>query len=150
METINRLDSEVVATLRDLIEINMDSYQGFETAAEVVEGSDLSGLFRRIGEMRRAHADALRAYVTAEGAEQDSVTGKLHRWWIEARAKLQGGDRHAVLAEAERGEDKILHRYREALEAAEGSPVHAVLWRQYGEVKQHHDQMRAMRDRAAG
>jgi uncharacterized protein (TIGR02284 family) len=57
---------------------------------------------------------------------------------------LSGGGDRAIVAEAERGEDAALDRYQEALNADLPTPVRATVQRQYTEVRQAHDHVRAL------
>jgi uncharacterized protein (TIGR02284 family) len=82
----------------------------------------------------------------------DKISGSwqamFHRWWLDLRGSLSGGDAYAVLAEAERGEDKIKQMYEEVLKQTAGNPLSDVLHQQYIEVKKGHDRIRDLRDAA--
>lgn len=151
-ETITQLGDKTIAGLQDLIEINIDSGKGFREAAERIENKDIASYFRRCGERRHEFASELQRIVGMNGEEPErsgSASGTVHRWWLSLRGKVQGGDEHAVLAEAERGEDAIKHKYEDVLQDTAGSPLTATLNRQYASVKQDHDTIRDMRDARA-
>jgi uncharacterized protein (TIGR02284 family) len=57
-----------------------------------------------------------------------------------------GAGTHAMLSEAERGEDYIKGKYEEILKGTAGSAVTDVLNRQYRAVKIAHDRVRDLRD----
>ena len=85
--------------------------------------------------------------INNEDAQDDgSVAAKLHRVWINIRGKLNGGDAHAILAEAERGEDHIKEAYEDVLTETAGSAMNDVLTAQYAKVKEGHDKIRDLRD----
>lgn len=152
METVSTLNKETLKGVQDLIEINIDSANGFAEAAEKVENNAIATLFRTCAEERRANANDLKslAHINGEEPESDgSWKAKMHRWWIDIRSTVQGGDEHAMLAEAERGEDAIKHRYEDVLKDTAGSAVNDVLQTQYAGVKARHDQIRDMRDARA-
>ncbi|WP_243749147.1 PA2169 family four-helix-bundle protein [Mucilaginibacter agri] len=44
-----------------------------------------------------------------------SVSGTLHRAWIDVKSLFGGDDREGILSEAERGEDAIKKAYNDAL-----------------------------------
>lgn len=69
-----------------------------------------------------------------------------HRWWLDLHGKLSGGDVYTVLAEAERGEDRIKAMYEEVIKETTGNPLNDVLHRQYAEIKKGHDNLRDLRD----
>lgn len=149
METKFALNDETLETLQDLIRVNIDSYKGFDEAADTIENAPISTLFRELAQQRRANAAELRQYVKMndEDAEDSgSITGAIHRWWLSARGALNGGDDYVVLIEAERGEDSIKERYEDVLKKTAGSAMNDVLQRQYRAVKAGHDKVRDLRD----
>ncbi|NNF44230.1 MAG: PA2169 family four-helix-bundle protein, partial [Phycisphaerales bacterium] len=146
METLHSLNPDTVKSLQELIEINIDSAEGFTTAAEKIESKEIAQYFQKCASQRSKFASELKSVVNdnGESPEDDgSVLGTMHRWWLELRGTVQGGDEHAVLCEAERGEDAIKERYEQALEQTAGSPINAVLLSQYRAVKDAHDRIRA-------
>lgn len=149
LETLTALSKDTIKGLQEIIEINIDSSKGFETAAEKVENRDIAMYFRRCGERRAVFAKELQQVVLQNGQEPESsgsLAGGAHRWWLSLRGTVQNGDEHGILAEAERGEDSIKHRYESVLKDTAGSPLNAELQRQYASIKQDHDTIRDMRD----
>ncbi|MFI4915164.1 MAG: PA2169 family four-helix-bundle protein [Phycisphaerales bacterium JB060] len=152
METITNLDKDTIGGVKSLIEINIDSSKGFETAAENIENADIAGYFRQCSARRAQFAEQLKRIVDVNNVDvPDSGTarGSMHRWWLDLRGTVQNGEEHAVLAEAERGEDSIKHEYEDVLKKTAGSPLNAVLTDQYASVKETHDTIRDMRDARA-
>lgn len=146
------LNDKATDKLQDLIKINIDSYKGLEQAADTIERKDVADLFRNIADHRRTHAEQLRGVVelTDEEAEDSgSIKGTVHRWWLSARGAITDGDDHAVLSEAERGEDKIKNEYEEALNEIDDATTKELVARQFAEVKSGHDRVRDLRDAAA-
>ncbi len=154
METTTNLNDDTLDAVQDLIEINLDSHKGFETAANQLEASpQLANYFRECGQERHRFARDLQSVVSVNGEKPErsgTLKGTAHRWWLEIRGAVQSGDEHAVLAEAERGEDAIKHKYEDVLKSTAGSPLNKTLQQQYMEVKRRHDQIRDMRDARAG
>ena len=149
METVDNLNDKTVKKLQDLIEINIDSSKGFVTASENIGNTRISGYFRECAGRRSNFANELQGFVPWNGDEpkdSGSIKGTVHRWWVDLRGTVQDGDEHAVLAEAERGEDAIKERYEDVLKETAGSPLNAVLQQQYASVKADHDAIRDMRD----
>lgn len=145
METTHDLSDETLSDLKQLIEINVDSAKGYSQAAESIDEAPIAALFRQCASERRAHVDALRRFVP-DYEPNGSITGTVHRWWLDLRSNLSSDDAYAVLAEAERGEDAIKKRYEDVLKSNPGTPLNDRLQRQYAEVKARHDQIRDMRD----
>lgn len=149
LNTPANMDEGTVEKLQDLIQINIDSYNGFIEAAEKIDHENLAGLFRELATDRSGFAEELKQFVrmNEESPEQSgSGSAKAHRLWIDLRAALNGGDPYVILIEAERGEDKIKSKYEDALKDTAGSPVNDVLQRQYARVKAGHDRVRDLRD----
>jgi uncharacterized protein (TIGR02284 family) len=149
METITNLKDETIEHIKDLVRINQDSAEGFAEAADIVENDDLKGLFSLMAGERQQFANELRSYVILnddDGEISGSWKGMFHRWWLDLRGKLSGGDAYAVLAEAERGEDKIKAMYEECIKETTGNPLNDVLHRQYADVVKGHDRVRDLRD----
>lgn len=149
LETKLDLNKETIKKLQTLIQANIDSYNGFHESAEEMKDKQLSQLFRTLGDERSAMASELQQYVAFNGEEpreDGSVSAKMHRIWINIRGKLSGGDAHAILSEAERGEDHIKHAYEDVLKETAGSAMNDVLMEQYRQVKMGHDKIRDLRD----
>lgn len=152
METVSTLREETISSIQDLIQINIDSSKGFNDAAEKIENHDIANLFRQCAAERDQYAGQLKSLIEVNGEDpKDSGTikGTMHRWWLNIRGVVQSGDEHALLAEAERGEDAIKARYEDTLKDTAGSAVNDVLQSQYASVKARHDQIRDMRDARA-
>ncbi|MFG0255135.1 MAG: PA2169 family four-helix-bundle protein, partial [Rhodopirellula sp. JB053] len=145
LETKTDLTETTINKLQKLIRANIDSYNGFHESAEELSDEKLATLFRSIGDERSAMASELQQYVEFNGkdAEDDgSVAAKTHRIWINIRGKLNGGDSHVILIEAERGEDHIKEAYEDVLKETAGSAMNDVLSAQYAKVKAGHDKIR--------
>lgn len=152
METATNLNKETIEGLQDLIEYNIDSGKGFKAAADKIEDAKIASFFRDCASEREAYARDLSRYVELNAREpkhSGTAKGTLHRWWLELRGTVQRGDEHAVLAEAERGEDSIKAKYEHVLKETAGSPLNSVLQKQFASVKARHDQVKAMRDQRA-
>ena len=140
----------VIEVLNTLIETCKDGEYGFNECAEHAQAGQLKALFHNRALECRAAALELQRIVAASGGEPDtsgSVTGTLHRGWVSLRSALPGDDNVAMLNEAERGEDRALQRYREALFQPLPADVRIVVQRQLAGVQRNHDQIRLLRDR---
>lgn len=152
METITNMNKDTIDGIQDLISINIDSSKGFTAAAEHIENEQIASYFRDCGKERLRFANELQVATALndEKPENDgSLKGAAHRWWMNIRSTVTGGDEHTVLADAERGEDEIKHLYEQTLKDTAGSSVNGILQGQYALVKQRHDQIRDMRDQRA-
>lgn len=148
-ETKTDLHKTTIDKLQKLIRANIDSYNGFHESAEEINDAKLSQLFTEIGDQRSEMATELQKFVEFNGADAEddgSIAAKTHRIWINVRSKISGGDPHAILAEAERGEDHIKAAYEDVLKDTAGSAMNDVLSGQYRSVKAGHDKIRDLRD----
>lgn len=149
MESKQHLRDETIDKVQDLIQINIDSENGFAEAADKVKDTKIATLFRQLGTERSANAKELQTIVEWNGEkarESGSFSAAAHRAWLNVRAALNGGDASVILSEAERGEDAIKDMYEDVLKSTAGSAVNDVLTHQYAKVKAGHDKVRDLRD----
>ena len=142
-------NDDAIGELNDLIETCKDGEYGFRTCAEHVKSAQLRQVFTSRADECRQGATELQALVTRLGGKADtssSVTGTLHRGWVNLKALMTGDSDQAALNECERGEDAALARYRDAIKKSLPDDVAAVVQRQYEGVKRNHDQIRTLRD----
>ena len=140
-------NSDVIGVLNELIETCKDGEKGFRTAAEGVTNAELATLFLNYAEQRASFAAELQAEVRRFGSDPETggtALGTLHRGWIDIRKVVEGKDEGAIIAEAERGEDHAVKKYREALEKNLPTAVQTVVENQYIHVRDAHDHVRAL------
>ncbi len=127
LETKLSLDDEVIEKLQDLIQLNLDSYEGFLEAADRIDDKRIAALFRELAADRSSQAAELRGLVSGNGQEpreKGTLGGTAHRKWLDIKAALTGGGTKAVLSEAERGEDHIKGQYEDVLKEIAGQRGH--------------------------
>ncbi len=147
---MNTIDSdEVISILNDLIETSRDGEKGFRACSEDAKRPDLKILFRdRALECAKA-AQELQAIVIRMGGDPEdstSISGDLHRHWIDLKSLITGKDDKAILNECERGEDVAKKNYRKALDAPLPEDIRLIVQRQYDGVLRNHDQVKTLRD----
>jgi uncharacterized protein (TIGR02284 family) len=141
--------SDIRSTLNDLITALKDGEEGFRSAAAKVADSALREQFLSFATQRAGFASELQAEVAAAGGSpttSGSASGALHRGWLGLKAALAAREDHAILVEAERGEDSAVRNYRDALSKDFPTPARDVIERQYRQIMTAHDQIRALRD----
>lgn len=109
-----------VEVLNDLLLVNNDRIKGYERALKETKEQDfdLKQLFQEIIAQTKRFNDELRSLVEKAGAmaeTQTSISGRLHRVWMDIKTTLSGSKRKILLAECERGEDASKEAYSEAL-----------------------------------
>ncbi len=140
---------KVIRTLNNLIETSKDGEEGFKVCAEDVKRPELKQLFMdRSRQCGTAAAELQRVVLEMGGKPEDStsVSGDLHRRWVDLKSLVSGKDEKAVLNEAERGEDVAKKHYAEALQETLPADIRAVVQRQYQGVLSNHDQIKSLRN----
>ena len=145
--TVTDLDA-TADTLRHLIEVCKDGEHGFKTAADDAKDAELKALLLRYSKQRSTFIRELEERILSLGCdakEGGSLSGSLHRGWINLRAALTSNEPHAVLAECERGEDSAVSAYRDALEKLDDTASRELVSRQFASVFAAHSEIRALR-----
>ncbi|HWQ52868.1 MAG TPA: PA2169 family four-helix-bundle protein [Bryobacteraceae bacterium] len=144
---------EIYGTLNGLIETCQDGEQGFREAAEGTHNSQTRQIFLEYAQQRSRFASELQILSTEIGGrpkKSGSVSGALHRGWMNLRKAIAGNDEGAIIAEAERGEDAAVEAYSKALAQDLPADIREVVDRQYRQVLEAHERIRAMELRAHG
>jgi uncharacterized protein (TIGR02284 family) len=144
------MDNEkVTSTLNGLIETLKDGEQGFKTAAEGLQDSQVRSLFLQYSRQRSDMARELQAEVRRLGGDPEkagSIAGAAHRGWLNIKSVVTGKDDASIIAEAERGEDSAKKMYDEALREALPSQTLALVREQSMKVHDAHDRVRALEE----
>ena len=147
METANTID-----VLNELITINNDRIEGYQTASDETEENDLKTLFSgfiRNSQKCKTELEGEVNRLAGEVAEGTKMSGKIYRIWMDAKAALTGKDRKAILDSCEFGEDVAVKTYQHVLteHLQQLSPEQQSFIRsQYALIKADHDTVRSMRD----
>ena len=104
----------------DLIQTCIDGQKGFEAAAKAIDDPSIKDELVGYSWQRQQFATDLRSHgfqVIHRRAPEThgSTSGALHRGWMNVKSALGGNDKHAILAECERGEDAAEEAYRKAM-----------------------------------
>jgi uncharacterized protein (TIGR02284 family) len=137
-------NKEIISVLNDLIATCKDGEQGFREASEGIESNELKSLFSTYSQQRAEFAGELRTEIQRLGGSPDdggSVTGAIHRGWMDLKNALTGNDDLAVINEVERGEDTAVEHYQDALEEPLPGTLQTMIHRQYMQVKEAHDRI---------
>jgi uncharacterized protein (TIGR02284 family) len=136
-----------ISTLNNLIETCKDGENGFRTASDGVKNQELKTLFLTYSQQRAQFASELQAEVRRFGGDPEqtgSVAATLHRGWINIKSTVTGEDEGAVISECERGEDSAVRNYQDALKESLPADLQTTIQRQYAQVKEAHDRIRAL------
>ncbi len=143
--------TETSSTLNDLVQICLDGEKGFAEAASRTTDASLKNELTDYSKQRRDFATDLKSLVARNGdkpSESGDLSAGLHRAWIDVKAVFTGNDRHAILAECERGEDYAVAAYKHGQDSGLSSDVLQLVESQAVAVKRTHDRIKALRDAA--
>ncbi|CAE6812613.1 ferritin-like domain-containing protein [Paraburkholderia domus] len=144
--------TNVVSVLNDLIETSKDGEKGFRKAAEDAHDAQLKAMFLSRAQDCARGARELQDVVQGLGGKPESggsMSGALHRGWVDVKSAVTSRSDHEILAECEKGEDVAKKRYHDALEKGLPLDVRTIVERQYEGVLQNHDRVRDLRDQYA-
>ncbi|TSE09149.1 ferritin-like domain-containing protein [Aquimarina algiphila] len=109
---------EVGNKLNDLLEKTYDAEKGFKKAAENSDHAGLKNYFSQKSQERNSFGHELKSEIKAFGQEVDkggSLTGSLHRTWMDVKAFVSADNAESMLEEAIRGEEAAVKEYSEVL-----------------------------------
>jgi uncharacterized protein (TIGR02284 family) len=138
--------------VHDVISVCRDGEQGFRGAAQAVKAPTIKEMFEQYSAQRAQFATELQGAVKALGFETinpQGLGGTLYAGWINLKGLLTGHDVHAVLLEAERGEDWTLKTYRTALGKTLPPEIASIMQKQFEKVQEAHNRIRSLRDSTA-
>ncbi|MES2499607.1 MAG: PA2169 family four-helix-bundle protein [Pseudomonadota bacterium] len=144
-------NDDAISTLNDLIEISKDGEEGFLQSSKSVNDPKLKAYFLHRSHEVKQSVYELQALVRELGgkpAESASISGYLHRRWIDIKTAISSNDNLAVLNEVERGEDVALNAYREASQKALPASANLLILRQLKGAQRNHDEVKQLRDSA--
>jgi uncharacterized protein (TIGR02284 family) len=146
-------NKDVISELNDLIETCEDGVKGFRTAADSVKSPEARTFFNdRIRLIERGEQE-LKDEVRRLGGDPEnrgSVSGAMHRGWINIKSAITGKNDEAILTEAERGEDAAVKNYENALKKDLPPEVQRMVQRQYEGVVQNRDRVRTLKNIVEG
>jgi uncharacterized protein (TIGR02284 family) len=143
------MNKRILVVLNELMETSRDGEKGFTRSAEQVEDPQLRSMFQKQAQHCAESARELAEQIRLLGGkveEGGSVSGALHRGWVNVKAAITGHDAKAVLEETERGEDYAKKVYKEALDEDLPPALRTIIERQYRGVIANHDEVRDLRD----
>lgn len=143
---------EIIKTLNNLAEISRDGERGFRTAAQEARDPQLRNIFETAASRCADGAKELESQIATMGGaptHSGSTSGAWHRVWTSLKAIVTGHSDKAILEEVERGEDIAKNAYETAIAKPLPQNVREIVARQYRGVKENHDRVRDLRNRAA-
>ncbi len=143
-------DLDTITAFNELIETSLDTERNFRAASEEAYHPDLKQLLRDCASDSAHAAAELQAAVKALGGRPEEIgtTGStVRRGWLHLKALALGRDEGAILEECERFEHDAELRYEHALGVEMPEPMHALVQRQYEDLRRHQQDLRGMKQR---
>lgn len=132
-----------------VIEILVDSQDGFATAGERLQNQSLKRYFFTESLLRAQFIDELEAALRQRGVnrfwEKSNAAATLHRTWARIKSRFLGGD-HTLLVTAEQGEDAVTEVYSKALETYLPTSIREILTAQEAHIEMVHEFLKTERD----
>ena len=145
-------NEKTIDVLNNLIQINNDRIEGYETATKETEEQDLKSFFGELTQTSLQCNNELSHEVTKLGGtptDSTKTTGKFFRVYMDLKAALTGKDRKAILNSCEYGEDVALETYEKVLsDDAENltAELKGIIKTQHTLLKADHDKVKFMKD----
>ncbi|QIX60017.1 PA2169 family four-helix-bundle protein [Hymenobacter lutimineralis] len=140
------------ALVNELLETLKDGQKGYAEAMTDVEDPQLKETFKKYAAQRSEFITELEDQMfklNLKPEEESSVTGTVHRAWINLKGALTSKDNKSILNECERGEDYAKAAYNKAAEAQDlPADLKSVIQKQASGIREAHDTIRALRDSA--
>lgn len=140
---------DVTDAINHLLELCRDGENGFHLAASAIDDPSLKAELIQYSMQRRDFATDLAGALGTLGEtprERGTVSGAVHRGWINIRAAIAARNTHAVLAECERGEDAAVEAFGDAIGNGLPAEVAPLIESQFVQVQRVHDRIKFLRD----
>jgi uncharacterized protein (TIGR02284 family) len=145
-------NDRLLKILNRLIESNMDGENGYHTAAGAVKIGAVKRLFDTYSAQRARFVVELQAEVERLGGspvDRGTLTGTIHRGWMNLKSFLTGNKECAIMAECQYREVLALQSYQKALQQHLPAEVKPLLLRQFDQLKQAAVRMHALHEACA-
>jgi uncharacterized protein (TIGR02284 family) len=135
-------------TLNHLIQTCKDGQEGYLTAAENVGDADVKRFFNECSLQRAKFTGELQTLAHELGDSNpeyaSSVSGALHRGWINLKSAIMSGDTHSILLECERGESSAVSEFTKVLQLELPANVREIIYTQCLAITAAHQRVRAL------
>jgi uncharacterized protein (TIGR02284 family) len=138
----------IAEILNDLLQILKQSKEGFRRAAEAAKDPEFKALFLQCAAKRAEMAEELLRHMRPERSERKVATKGAYQNGFDLNTALTSGDDFTILAECERGENRAIAMFKNALEQDLPSDLCRKIKSQSLRVLETHDKIKELRDTA--
>lgn len=143
---INLSDQEA-ALFNDLLQLNQDSQNGYETAAGALSNQDYADLFRQYAQERQQNSAELTQLLKANGhsvGKAGTLSGLFHQGRLNVESLLTQDDA-PLFAECERADALALAAYQDVMGKTTREELMIILRRQFTLIRDAHDRVKVLR-----
>ena len=141
---------DTVNVLQNLLEKNYDAEKGYKKAMQDAKTPSLKNFLQKQALQRSHFATALDKELRdldETPIESGSLTGTLHRAWIDIKSSVAGNDDEAVLEEVIRGEKASVDEYQEAMKNNTLAPkINSLLQSQLSDIQSTLSRVKTLED----
>lgn len=143
---------DIVDALQKLVQKNHDAEKGFKKAMENVKHGQLKGFLSHQAQQRDRFVTELEFELRKLDVQPDedpgSVSGTMHRAWMDIKAAVSGDDAENILEECIRGEKASLEEYNDVLKKHPMLPAHiqSVVTTQRDEISKTLNKVKSLED----
>ena len=145
---MDNTQGQLVFTLNHLIEVGKNGELTCMTGAREVSNAEMRSVLSGTADTCRNSVTELQTLVSSLGAvprDRGTMTGTMHRGWMEIMHIIAPHNDDAVLQLCEREEEAARREYRSALTKDMPDEIRSVLLRQYEGMQKYHERIHAMR-----
>lgn len=122
-EEVTNPRNSALRHLNELLGMVANAQRGFEIAKDDVKNDKLRNLFTDLERMHARHYgklyEVLDYFEDEKPREKGTLTGKLHRTWLDLKAKLSDNNEGVILESVRFGEQQLDKAYQNALRGSE-------------------------------
>ena len=140
--------NKTAATINDLVEALNDGIGFYDHAAGEVTDASHRQLFQDMSRIKRSIVGELKSEVLRQGGEpanDSSWLGEFRQGYADLKAKMVKDSDGAYVVSLEAQEDRVLHAFRDAVDADQPPRVREIAAKYLPEVQGMHDRMRALK-----
>ncbi|MES2555399.1 MAG: PA2169 family four-helix-bundle protein [Bacteroidota bacterium] len=145
-------NEQTIDALNKLVQINNERVEGYHTALQETDESDLKKLFTIFAQTSEKNAADLSAEIRKIGGvptDRAKISGTFFRVWMDVKAALTGRNRKFILDSCEYGEDAAIETYETVLKECSPnlSQIQQTMIRaQLALLRADHNSVKSMRD----
>lgn len=133
-------NQKIISTLNSLLSKCYDGEKGYKEAREQVDSLRLRNVFDRLVQQRYDFGHELKAEIERLGGtpeKGDTIASKIHRAFMDIKAKTSNNTEELMLEEVVRGEENAVNNYNDALEdLPTGSISYDLVAKQRNQIKE--------------